>query len=80
MRPVSFSIRSRLTLAASFGACPMMRLVVAPTIARLCATSPANEPLLERTVATPMSAFSLTTRPPASAIAARAALPLAPCS
>src|SRR4051812_39784689 len=58
----------------------MMRLVVAPTTAALRATSPANDGLLERTVATPMSAFSLTTRPPASAIAARAALPLAPCS
>ena len=58
----------------------MTRLVVAPTIAELRATSPANDESLVRTVATPIAAFSLTTRPPASAIAARAAFPLAPCS
>jgi hypothetical protein len=50
---MSFSLASRL--AASRGARPMTRLVVAPTIALLRATSAANEPSAERTVATPMS-------------------------
>ncbi len=76
--PTSFSILSRL--AASRGALPMARLVVAPTIAPLRATSPANAPSVERTVATPISAFSLTIFPPASVMAARAVFPLAPCS
>ena len=72
-----FSIASR-RLTWSRGACPIGWLAAAPSSAGSLAARVSKPASSERTVATPIAAFSSTMLPPASAIAAWASCRLAP--